>query len=361
MRSGISRIETILLILLVLGGAALTFVYLYRSREDARRVDCLNRMRQIATAAHNYHDSHKRLPAGTLGNPETPTLLAWENGLWKDQQCSSTIFLLHHFLDLRSGYFLCDKSATDYRKTLAQYNDVHNIRRYEWFGEIPGFMTSKRNSTAFIYEQCKCPADADAATQNDARDFTIMTQPVFDLSSDSPNTKMYTMRWSSKELSDLKQKAGLTELKLFDTNYLGCYGIHSSEKGPDSDYDEYGGAMTVREKVTLDELSGQDGQTYTFMMGETVGEIIDDQRTQVQSLLWGGLAHGFGDFQWETKQSDLPFLGDARNASVYGFGSMHRNAVNFSLCDASVHSLNRNIDIEVYRQMCGRNDGGPIE
>ena len=31
-------------------------------REAARRADCSNRLRQVTLAAHNFHDSNKRLP-----------------------------------------------------------------------------------------------------------------------------------------------------------------------------------------------------------------------------------------------------------------------------------------------------------
>lgn len=355
MRSGLGRIETILLILLVLGGAALTFVYLYRSREDARRVDCLDRMRQIATAAHNYHDSHKRMPAGTLGNPNTPARVDWENGLWKDQQCTSSINLLIPFMELGSFYRSIDKVASDYRKDLTQHLNADGERLYQWFGDIPNTKTMAQTK----FEYLTCPAGTDA--EGSIFTTTVVTQPVVEQSNGNTRTLMSTMQWSDPALDRMKSGERFTSLRFSHANYLACYGAHRSEKGPDSDYDKYGGAMTVRQKITLDDLTKQDGLGHTFMYGETIGEIIDGKRTRMQSWAWGGLGHGFGDFQYDPIQAKTPFLGDARNASVYGFGSMHPYVVNFAMCDASARSINRIIDIEVYRQLCGRNDGGPID
>jgi hypothetical protein len=345
------RAEFIVLGLIILGGAALWFVNSLRARETARRLDCLNRLRQTSTAAHVYHDAHRRLPPGTLGNPDSPTLTAWESGLWKDQQFTSSQLLLLPFMEVRGVMQFTDRVSFDYKVTLSDHLNANGQREYDWFGDQPHLYTLAQTNYPFVI----CPADITAQKLNS--DFTVMTQPVIDESSKTLRTVMYTMHWSDPVIKQMKFKVTGGSEKFAHTNYLACYGVHHAEKGPASDFDKYAGAMTVRHKMTLQLMSELDGVNCTIMFGETIGEIIDRKRTRMQTWTWGGLGHGFGDFQYDVKQAKSQFLGDANNASIYGFGSMHRNVVNFSTCSASTHSINRNIDADVYQQLCGRNDG----
>ena len=52
-----------------------------RIRSTASRLQCVNRLRQIGLALHNYHDLHAALPAGTDGSRflsgVEPTYRAW--------------------------------------------------------------------------------------------------------------------------------------------------------------------------------------------------------------------------------------------------------------------------------------------
>ena len=70
-RAGLSAIEVIVLILMVLIIAALFMPAAQRSRGEARRVGCKNNLKQLGLALHNYHDIHEVFPFGQINNIRT--------------------------------------------------------------------------------------------------------------------------------------------------------------------------------------------------------------------------------------------------------------------------------------------------
>jgi len=70
-RTGLSVMEVVVTILILLVLAALLLPNVRRSREAAKRSQCKNRLKQIGVALHNYHDLHNTFPPGWIA-AETP-------------------------------------------------------------------------------------------------------------------------------------------------------------------------------------------------------------------------------------------------------------------------------------------------
>ena len=63
-RRGFTLIELLVVIAIIAILVALLLPAVQQAREAARRTQCKNNLKNVALAAHNYHDVFKRFPAG---------------------------------------------------------------------------------------------------------------------------------------------------------------------------------------------------------------------------------------------------------------------------------------------------------
>jgi len=325
-RLGFTLIELLVVIAIIAVLIGLLLPAVQKVREAANRMSCQNNLKQIALAAHNYHDAYQTLPPGANGEyPPGPT------GFSFGWPWVGVLAYLLPYVEQDNIYkqFVAGYDARGWPSPFDTNNyKTGNGATLNWWSFNPPFTLAQTRIKNFL-----CPSDDPYQSAFGTGTFICY--------SSSATSLVFTGGYYPNPTGDLFGR----------TNYAGCQGAIGY--GSDAFYGKYTGLLTDRSKITLGQSTARDGTANTLFFGETLGGTSVGTRDFSASWLAGSMPTAWG----------LP-----EPTQWYTFGSRHSGVVQFAFGDGSVRGIKRgqtggngafsSNDWIVFMEMSGWQDGG---
>ncbi len=329
-------------------------------REAARRTQCLNNLRQLGLAAHNYESARGELPFAVLIEPGSPTRKEVVDASVNHQNTGALVAMLP-FLEQGNLADQLDPLAFDVRTDLIDGGYRGQRPDGSFIGDFNNWLNPNHRlgededrvspgvGAGIVYglfrqiETFVCPSDSGFETNR------YLIRPIYGVEGTVPGFGLGFPLGHSKP--------GLT-------NYVPNIGAICMMKEVTLELDRQGfaghfGPMRNRDSDPIARIV--DGSSNTIMFGENVGRNIEDDIQTVHvrwSWVLGGVSVGRPNYY---EQVDNNF-GTIRESVDYQFGSAHPSTVGMVLCDGSVKSFSREgaADNSLMQALSGVADGGLV-
>jgi len=299
-RAGFSLVELLVVMAIIGVLAGLLLPAIQASRESARRMHCMNNLKQIGLAIHAYHDAMGFLPAGNYVN--NAAICPGSQGYQTDDRANWMISILPYL---------------EYR-ALGQAYVIHAPNEA---------LVNRQVRESFIVEYA-CPSDQ-------AADKLVVPAlgPAADYSLNVPYMP-----------GSYRAMAGRSDgLKFLDNGDF--ISFPKEWRGPIHTVGILG--FTAEKFKNI-----RDGSSNTIMAGESTTRTCPEYRT-----LWA-YSYSFYSLSSATPQARTLY-GDYQKADDEGgkgnslpcrrgWGGYHAQGINFLFCDGAVHFLGASIDMDLF-------------
>jgi prepilin-type N-terminal cleavage/methylation domain-containing protein len=377
-RSAFTLIELLVVIAIIALLMALLLPAIQKVREAANKMICASNIRQLAIACHNYHTDFQKLPPGGLGGKTDPSGLTPGAGYttWPNAINAGAI-------TPRNGprvgiwYILLPYVEGDNVKkqfVVSGESDAWSLATssYEWFQYTPNGIPAQAKIKLF-----ECPSD----TLRDVTPTYVIVGTHWFFDGSQPNW------WFAEPWAGFSQNnpASAFWLALGRTNYMPAAGGSGQPSGnaaamANDIFHKYQGVFGNRSKLSLGQLTVQDGTSNTLFIGETLGgQRVGTVDSVVPWVVNMNMAVGAGLGRGQFLNEDgFPTGWSATDRSSRGgawwrFSAMHAAGPQFAFGDGSVRTIKYGdtmppaaditattpltIDYMLLMQMAGRNDG----
>ncbi len=308
-RRGFTLIELLVVMAIIALLAAMLLPAIQRARESARRTQCINNLKQISLAAHNYANSFRCFPSGWL-----EALPLDEDGEPTDGPQNANVAFSEDVMIPVYG----NSGANQFRLVEWELSPW-----WGWQSLILGEMN--QGNVNVNYDISKFSLDSKTASATNIESYVC---PSAALPSNRPRNLGY---------SNYRGVGGYLEgfsiLAPYSSNYKGgVFGPNSGTKFRDI----------------------SDGESNTLLFGESTFGFWADSH----SSLGGTVTSSNGTPYFNGRNFDgAPYQVEPGAPYHMTFGSWHDDVIHFALADGSAKSMAKNIDANLFRQLCVRNDG----
>lgn len=323
--AGFTLIELLVVIGIIVTLASLILPAINAAKEETRRTQCLNHLKQISAATIGYETSHRAFPPGYLG----PVKQGQEIG--NDLKGFQGVGVLGFILTNLGKDTLADRMDTNLDIAYPAKDDS-NTTNITWERNAGTREVAKYNMAEFV-----CPS---AANQRplEGSIFILHTYWVGPDETERPKIeyRYYNLPYA-------------TELGI--TNYLGSAGVMGLTGN--KEYDKGAGIFGNRSRTTI----VRDGKSYTLLFGEATNE----SGKYTYSWMGAGCLPTAFRRNYLYPGTDADYIVTNPNSSVL-FSSYHRGGIiNFAFADGSCRGISMEIDQNEFEALSGANDGYALD
>lgn len=328
-RTGFTLVELLVVIAIIGILIGMLLPAVQSVRESARRTQCLNNMRQLGLAAHNYESALGRLPFAKLAEANANTRDEADAASSNHQQTGCFVAMLPYLEQNSMAALLPDIAA----------NPNVDLTTGGFPGDFDAWRTTTDGLAAGLTNRLSiflCPSDTG---RNES-------QVLFAYHYGNAN-----LNWGVRFFTP----GNFTPQS---SNYVPNIGALPVTSGHTGEWRGQGffGPMRTREADAIDRV--RDGSSNTFLFGENIGVIRGDINRR-WSWVMNGAAFGAPtlapvNFRPENIAGDLA---NSELSNNFQFGSMHPGVVNFVRVDGSTSSIGQSISTEAITRLSASADG----
>ncbi len=366
---GFTLVELLVVIAIIGILVALLLPAVQAAREAARRSACQNNLKQLGIAALNYESTHKHYPPGFLGSRryDLPNANVEGTGANGTPLFNQWVGVFAQLLPYVEATAVADRLTDGYTIGADQYDRNYWTNVNAW---------TAAQSTISVLQCPSAPSEAPVDAVIDkvyVKDNVRSTTPVpiatFESASGS-NYVQSSARWPAS-----------TGAVLGLTHYQGVWGVYG-EVGPQTRVQAPDGTIwsvdknllgvfSIRSKTRTGRIT--DGTSNTLMFGEAPGTIGAGLTDDVTGASTGGFSQGVAwvgtcilptylglDVSRETLTAPSGTSPKYDTKWSY-FGSLHTSVVIFCNADGSVQSLNRDIEVPIFKALSSARGGEVVQ